>query len=77
MNITYFKNGITNFKIDADAKSYEYVNNSTDSKSIGLIINEDTYNKLIESLTQPTWETSTETEFNTAKQEVLSHLSSL
>lgn len=77
MNITYFKNGITNFKIDADAKSYEYVNNSTDSKSIGLVNNENAYDKLIESLTQPTWETLTETEFNTAKQEVLSHLSSL
>lgn len=75
MNITYFKNGITNFKIDADAKSYEYVNNSTDSKSIGLVNNENAYDKLIESLTQPNWETLTEENYNTSKQEVLEYFS--
>lgn len=75
--ISYYKQNTNVFKVNSETKIVEQVSNTADSKSISWVDKDVAYNFITNGVEANQIETSTETEFNTAKQEVLSHLSSL
>lgn len=75
--ISYYKQNTNLFKVNSETKAIQQVSNTEDAKSTSWVTKEMAYNGLMNAVEANQIETSTEEEFNTAKQEVLSYLSSL
>ena len=75
--ITYYKQTPNLFKVNSETKSIEQVNNAIDSKSMSWVDKDTAYGIISKAIEENKIEISTEEEFNTARQEVLSHFSSL
>jgi hypothetical protein len=72
--INYYKLGVSFFRIDIDSKSFTQVNDAEDVSSVGMYLNEktfDTLSKVISDNNQGGWELITEEDFTFVKQKVL------
>lgn len=74
--INYYKFTTSSFKVNTELKTIEHVNNS-DTKSMNHITSVNLFDGMIIAITRDNWETITEEQFNTAKADILSYLSSL
>jgi len=75
--INYYKFRLGFYKIDSNSKSFSHINNGQDNSLISLVTNEESFDKLLSSITNNVggyWEVISEEDFNFAKQEVLAKL---
>jgi hypothetical protein len=75
--INYYKLGVSFFRIDIDSKSFTQVNDAEDVSSVGMYLNEktfDTLSKVISDNKEGEWQGITEEDFNFARQKVLNKL---
>jgi len=75
--ITYCKQNNNLFKVNNETKTIEQVNNAEDSKSTSWVNKDTAYGIISKAIEENHIELITEEEFNTARQEVFTYLSSL
>lgn len=75
--ITYYKQNTNLFKVNNETKTIEQVNNAEDSKSTSWVSKDTAYDIISKAIEENHIELITEEEFNTARQEVFTYLSSL
>lgn len=75
--ITYCKQNTNLFKVNSETKTIEQVNNTEDSKSTSWVSKDTAYGIILKAIEENSIELITEEEFNTARQEVFTYLSSL
>lgn len=75
--INYYNFRVSFFRVDTDSKSFTQVNDAEDVSSIGVYLNEKTFDalsKVISDNNQGGWEIITEEDFTFVKQKVLNKL---
>ena len=75
--INYYKFGVSFYRIDTDSKSFTQVNDAEDVSSIGVYVNQRTFDalsKIISDNQQGEWQDITEGDFTFVKQKVLNKL---
>lgn len=75
--INYCKFRVSFYRIDTDSKSFTQVNDAEDVSSVGLYVNEKTFDalsKVISDNQQGEWQNITEEDFIFVKQKVLNKL---
>jgi hypothetical protein len=75
--INYYKFRLGFYKLDTISKSFSHINNAENNSLISLVTNEESFDKLLSSITNNVggyWEVISENDFNFAKQEVLTKL---
>jgi hypothetical protein len=75
--ITYCKQNTNLFKVNNETKTIEQVSNAEDSKSTSWVNKDTAYGIILKAIEENSIELITEEEFNTARQEVFTYLSSL
>jgi hypothetical protein len=64
-------------KLDSEAKTIVNAVNKADQKILGYMTNPEYYDKLLADADKLNWPEITETDYNTAKTEILSYLNNL
>jgi hypothetical protein len=75
--IKYYKFGVSVFRVDTDSKSFTQVNDAEDLSSIGVYLNEKTFDalsKVISDNKKGEWQDIAEEDFTFVKQKVLNKL---
>ena len=75
--VNYYKFRVSHFKLNAELKTIEQVNDATDSKSVSHISNPVTFDSMIAITNTDNWEVITEEAYSAKRAEVLAILSAM